>query len=729
MKESPIIRPAIAGSQLAVERYFEVSLFLLVATGFLTLAGTGKLDALSLLLVSAVLLARGVLLAKDYKLQLPESWTTYATLAYAGFYVLDFFLLSGSFVRATVHLVLFVLAVKLFSAQRDRDYFYLAAISFGMVLIAAVLTVDSAFLFEFCVFLLLATATFISMEMRRSARAAQIRAHEFSAERKAVSRSLSLTALLLVLATAVGAGALFFMLPRVSGGYLNQLAEGNQFVTGFGNEVQLGRIGEIKQSSAIVMHIRIQNDGQNAPPGLYRLKWRGIGLSRFDGKRWSNPLERRALLPERDGVFHLLRNDAQPAQVKLRFRPPQLRYHVLMEPVGLNVFFLAPVATTIAGRYRVLSLDTEGSVTSEEQPIGVYDGFSDLALLDVTRLRAANGDIPAQVARQYLQLPKMDARIAQLAARVASASSSGAGSRYDQAIALEQYLSRNYGYTLQLPSSPSADPVADFLFNRKRGHCEYFASAMAVMLRTLGIPSRLVNGFHNGEFNDLTSSYIVRGSDAHTWVEAYFPPYGWVEFDPTPPDPLPANHAWSRLLMYVDAMSEFWREWVINYDFTRQLGLDRQVFSGGRHYLYQARWWVERHYLQMLRSARQAEAGGLSRRVGWGVFITAILVLLSVAGRDLGRIWRNNRISSRPEQAPRAAASLWYVRMTSALARRGCPKSPTQTPTEFVQAIPEGNLRHSVATFTEHYERARFGELAEDAKRLPELFEEIQSVR
>jgi len=242
---------------------FEVaSLFLLVATGFLTLAGTGKMDALSLLLISAVLLARGVLLARDRKPHLPATWTTYATLAYAACYPLDFFLLSASFVRATVHLVLFVLAVKLFSAQRDRDYFYLAVISFGMVLIAAVLTVDSTFLFEFCLFLLLATATFISMEMRRSARAAPMRAHEFPAAKKAVSRSLSLTALLLVVATAAGAALLFFTLPRVSGGYLNQLAEGNQFVTGFGNDVQLGRIGEIKQSSAIVMHIRIQN-GQN----------------------------------------------------------------------------------------------------------------------------------------------------------------------------------------------------------------------------------------------------------------------------------------------------------------------------------------------------------------------------------------------------------------------------------------------------------------------------------
>ena len=78
-------------------------------------------------------------------------------------------------------------------------------------------------------------------------------------------------------------------------------------------------------------------------------------------------------------------------------------------------------------------------------------------------------------------------------------------------------------YTLQLSRTVPHDPLANFLFERKQGHCEYFASSMAVMLRTLGIPSRVVNGFRTGEFNDLTSQYVVRASNAHSWVEAYFP--------------------------------------------------------------------------------------------------------------------------------------------------------------------------------------------------------------
>ena len=101
----------------------------------------------------------------------------------------------------------------------------------------------------------------------------------------------------------------------------------------------------------------------------------------------------------------------------------------------------------------------------------------------------------------------------------------------------KSYLRRNFRYTLKLTGTPGRDPLAHFLFETRAGHCEYFASAMAVMLRAIGIPSREVNGFLPGEYNDLGGDYIVRASDAHSWVEAYFPGSGWITFDPTPPAP------------------------------------------------------------------------------------------------------------------------------------------------------------------------------------------------
>ena len=140
----------------------------------------------------------------------------------------------------------------------------------------------------------------------------------------------------------------------------------------------------------------------------------------------------------------------------------------------------------------------------------------DVVLRDAERMR-------------YLQLPPLDPRIPELAHAVA-----GNGGEADRAALLEKHLRTQYAYTLDLPTAEPADPLADFLFSRRKGHCEYFASAMTVMLRTSGIPARLVNGFQSGTFNPMSGLYVIRGSDAHSWVEAFLPGTGWTVFDPTP---------------------------------------------------------------------------------------------------------------------------------------------------------------------------------------------------
>jgi transglutaminase superfamily protein/uncharacterized protein DUF4129 len=111
----------------------------------------------------------------------------------------------------------------------------------------------------------------------------------------------------------------------------------------------------------------------------------------------------------------------------------------------------------------------------------------------------------------------------------------GTSNPYDAATAIETYLRENYQYTLTPPiPHDGTEPVTYFLFTSKQGYCEYFASAMGYLLRAAGIPARLVNGFGPGSYDSKTKQYIVRESDAHTWVEAYFPNYGWIPFEPTP---------------------------------------------------------------------------------------------------------------------------------------------------------------------------------------------------
>lgn len=724
------LNPAHAATQplqarTAVERYFEVSLFLLIATGFLTLASTGRLDILSLLFMLGVLGTRAMLLARNRTIVIPEKWSTFATVIYALFLVTDFFLLSGSFVVSTVHLVLFIAAFKIFSVQRERDHLYLAVLSFAMVLAAALLTVDSVFFFAFCLFLILATSTFVSMEMKRAAAAATARAHEVEVTRRRLARWLSATSVLLVAGTVVSGFFIFFILPRPSGGYLNSLAQSNQYVTGFSNDVMLGRIGELKQSHEVVMHIQISGDDHGA---YTEQKWRGVGLSLFDGQRWTNPAKQCFIHAAPEGYFQTQIADTASAcysdSPKERGLKP-LRYRVLMEPIGTDIFFVAPSATALLGRYRGVWKDANDSLGTNEQAIGAYDVISNLAEATPEKLRGARGEVPAEITQLYTKLPpKMDTRVAELAATVTT----GSATAYDKAAALEDFLRTKFGYTLELPKLLPADPVADFLFRRKRGHCEYFASAMAVMLRTQGIPSRVVNGFRGAEFNDLTSTYIVRASSAHTWVEAYFPGFGWITFDPTPADPKPAVTRFSRMALYIDALGEFWREWVINYDVMHQIALNRQIFSGSQRMAGDWQHTVKQRYHALLRWVRGVQLSEHRKRNALAAAVGLTLILLASMSRRIFRFLRMQRIAARPAEAPRMAATIWYERMTDTMAQRGVRKSGVQTPQEFVDSILDPELKRSVAVFTQHYERARFGEMAEDAAKLPELYEELARV-
>lgn len=704
----------------AIERYFEVSLYFLVITGFFTLAGTGKLDAISVVGGSAAFLYRGYLLFKRESRQIPEQWSNYATIAYVVFYAIDFYLISRSFVYATVHLLLFTIIVKIFSTQRERDYWYLAGLSFAMVLASALLTVDSLFLLSFCLFMVLATATFISMEMRRSQRLALHTAREISPGKRRLGTSLSSIAVLLTLAITLGSVGIFFILPRVSAGYMGNLSQNNELLTGFSADVQLGKIGEIKQSSAVVMRIQIHGDTR----GEHNLLWRGIGLSIFDGHRWANPAGRMVFQMPSDGtlpVANILQPNRNP-QYSAAVKP--ISYRVLMEPVGTNVVFLTPFVNTVSGRYRAMSIDSTGSVAIvDEKPLGIYQGVSNIASPSPETLRAARADYPPGVVLRYLQLPALDPRIRQLAASVTAS----AQNSYDKAAAIESYLKTNLGYTLQLSKTPPRDPIAEFLFERKQGHCEYFASAMAVMLRSVGIPARLVNGFRSGQFNDVTSSYIIRASDAHTWVEVYFPDNGWVTFDPTPPDPMPNATTWSRILLYIDAAREFWREWIINYDFAHQYLLHQQMFSRVSRRFTDTRSWFREKYDHLVERARRTTQSVSTRDLEWKLGGAVILILALGALHQIRREWRNWNLRRHPERAPQAAATVWYERMNSHMSRRGFTRSAAHTPAEFVRSIPEESLRISVARFTEHYERARFGNQAADAQRLPELYEEIVS--
>src|SRR5437899_7258885 len=154
---------------------------------------------------------------------------------------------------------------------------------------------------------------------------------------------------------------------------------------------------------------------------------------------------------------------------------------------------------------------------------------------------------------------------------------------------------------------------------------------MAVMLRTLGIPSRVVNGFRSDEFNDLTGNYVVRAKNAHSWVEAYFPGYGWEAFDPTPAGGAGRVHGWGRVALYLDAAASFWREWIISYDTSHQYVLGQAALNQSRGLWERSRLWIRNRYAAMLTWARHGQSPFSQSPGRWtGIGVVLALLLLVV---------------------------------------------------------------------------------------------------
>ncbi len=716
-----------------IERYFQVSLFLLLITGFVTLAGTGKLDLLSVVFVLCALGLRAVHLAQKKQAVIPERWTTVLTLAYVVVYAADYFLVSRDFVAATVHLVLFGMIVKVFSVHRERDLLYLGVLAFLMILAASVLTVNTAFLGGFALFLLLAIATFVSFEMRRSALAADAvhslhtvpsRSRPNAAK---VNTSLSRTALTLSITILLGATVLFFTLPRVSGGYLAAYTRGSDPVSGFRDNILLGQIGRIQQSSQVVMHLQVSGEH----PG-FDGKIRGSVLSRFDGRSWADTPRYMNVMNSRIGRYDLsnetLAADPYLERAATTHKNQSMPYRITMEPTMSSVLFLVKGTIEVQGSFRQIAFDSAQSYINLDggRPTNEYWAVADVTPPDASDLRRAGSEYPARITQRYLQVPPLDPRVPDLARRITARASNP----YDKAVAMEGYLQRSYGYTLEQPVVPPSDPLPNFLFERKQGHCEYFASAMAVMLRTVGIPTRVATGFRGGEFNDLTGSYIVRARDAHAWVEVYFPNQGWVTFDPTAVAPIEAPGLLGRLRLYADAMNEFWREWIINYDFQHQRTLTTAVATQSIQKGMNLRDWISWQYERMLGRARQAQrsfAESPQRQTRLAVLVICGMLLIVAAPR-LWQLLKMRRIAANPASAPEAAASIWYDRATHHLGRYGWIKQPSQTPGEYVQSIDHEPIRKIAEEFTVRYEEARFGHSSTSANRLPELFQRLKAL-
>ncbi len=718
---------------ISVQRYFEISLLLMLGTAFLTLATTGKLDTVSILLFS---IALGIKLwsyvrgESGYRLQ--PSTVTRLSIAYLFFFVCDLiFIGSGGpserMLPATVHLILFITVIKILSAHRYRDYGTLAALSFLMMLVSAVLTVGAGYMIGLALYVLFAISMFISYDIKRGIEKAKQPPRgphaETARNRIAVENSLALTTFELALGIAVLGAALFFIIPRYHTAYFGNLAMQAQNVTGFSESVNLGEIGRIKRSNLVVMRIKPQGDPREFR-GVY---WRGIGLTHFTGRTWYNEATAyTGVAPSWPGHFLL------PAAPGMAHRPHRmLRYQVLLSSIPTNVLFAAAQPVEISGRFSEISLDETGSLHNprgDESPIE-YTVVSNAGLPSASELRRDSAQPPPEIQNRYLGLPSLDPRIGALAADITRTASNN----YDRALSVQDYLRQNFGYTLDPPSIQPSDPVGSFLFVSRQGYCAYFAAAMTVMMRSLRIPARVVNGFQTGEYNRVGGDFIVRARDAHSWVEVYFPGYGWTPFDPTPASSEELAGGWSGLDDYLDAFGLFWNEWVINYDFQHQAMLGQRVDQDSHRARHEARRWLSRLGARAVASGQAAARTLFTHKIL--LVILAALVAAAYWGYDqrnwLAELKFRYRLGfgSRRQALTRRDAAFTYQQFLRILRRKGFSRLPSQTPREFALSIAPSSLDLYVAEFTRLYNAIRFGHEPVPREKLLSLLERLASTQ
>lgn len=702
-----------------MRRYFQISCHALLISAFIALALTGRLDAPSILVFAIGLAISVYRTFKGFPPLLTARGAFLLSCAYIFFFVFDTAILSRSFIPATIHMVLFLELAKLFQEKSDKDYLYLIILAFLQILAASSLTIDMSFVATLFLFLVALISTLMSFDMYRSERKAATEAKQIAVP----LTGMSIWATIWIIIAGV---FLFFIIPRIGTNYFSRAETSSLLLSGFTESVQLGEIGQVKLSGAVVMHAK-QLSG--TPFGV--LKWRGISLDTFDGRNWyKTDRKHYSLRPSPDEEYWLrpLERSGDP-----------VRYQILLEPLATTTLFGPHQVRAVSGRLQGgLQIDSDDSIYMQVQTLRrtQYQVLSEIPkrtqMLNVSALQEA---VPAQIGTRnsstYLQLPRnLDARITQLAGDITAKGNS----IVEKASLVESYLKANYKYTLNLTWNPGAQPVSTFLFEAKAGHCEYFASSMAILLRAAGIPTRLVNGFLMGEYNSIGGDYIIRQSDAHSWVEVYVPGRGWMEFDPTPPDP---NHREmdlaTQLSHYLDAMELYWNSYILIYDSGAQLQLFRSAQDRVQTIQTTLRdksdqWVVRGQMLSDRFSARVRDV--VETRWFW---TGTILLLLGVTAfknrrrlRTQFHIWQLRQ--GRGDINEDVVAELFY-RAARLAQRRLQKRRPAETWREWIFGLPDPNRRSMLTKALEVFEKSKYGRAPVSSAEFTILEETIRELK
>jgi len=540
--------------------------------------------------------------------------------------------------EAGTALLLTMLALKALETRRARDLWVLA-LSFSFLLVIAFLFVDTALFAFYLIALLIGSFALL----------ADLSVPRPGARR---GRDAGRLALRLALQAAPFALLLFVLFPRLDAPLWSLGLDEKTGISGVSDTLELGHLGELALSDALAFHARFAQPLTLDPARLY---WRGPVLWRTDGRRWERaPAE-----------FYAV---AAPPELVAEDAP--LTYRIVMEPTRQRWLFALdwPLAAPPGAR-----LLPDGMLLAET-PAHEVKGYE---LTSAPRYRV----LGLSAAERQLALAVPRAITSRMRALVADWRHASADDTAVVARALRYFNEEPFYYTLK-PPPLGANPVDEFLFERRAGYCEHYASSFVVLMRLAGIPARIVLGYLGAEYNPLGGHYLVRQADAHAWAEVWLADRGWTRVDPTAalaPErvdrdahlaalganaPLrfrvAADSGLGRLLhgarLLVDAFDAGWKNWVVGYSSERQ-----------------------RRLLETVGLAALREYGlVLGLTLGGAAFLLALHLLLARPARAADPIARG------------------YARLCRRLARLGVPRRAAEGPRDYL--LRAANARPELAT-------------------------------
>ncbi len=572
-------------------------------------------------------------------------------------FLFDSIVVSADVFLAVAHLTITFQGLKSFDLKEPWDHLQVFFMALLQLIIASEMTQSLLFAGVFILFLCLMVAALVLSHYVKEGVIGRVR----------VKRPLlAITGLTLLLTTLI-----FMLIPRTPQRFIGKGHARGIKTAGFSERVDFGSFGEVKLDPTVVM--RIVFDRRPAGP----FYWRGVTMDTFDGRTWRQA-EKSSLRVRREGSLFRISGTQ---------KEPLLMQQIYLEPIDTSVLFGLPVVAAVVADAPVLVVDSASSLS--------LPGSSGRRLA-YRVLSDADGVLPGRREERYLQLPAGMDRIVELGQSLTSRNMTDR----DRAQRIADHLRTSYRYSLTTQPPPDGmSAVEDFLFTTRAGYCEHYASAMVVMLRGLGIPARIVNGFVGGEWNDFGEYLLVRQSDAHSWVEALVDD-AWLRFDPTPAGPAIRPH---RLAVLVDSLRMAWARYVVGFSSADQ----RELLAGGASLLRRL-------------AAYRPPPSAL-------VLTAAILLALAAAGalRLLLSRWIVIRRRS-------GMLTQLYLRLRRLLQRKGripAGSIDSLTSGEIRRRVAEGPAAAEIREFLSLYEEARFsgdGATMEKARRAGELLAVIR---